>query len=397
MSTITPPTLEGSQAPSSFELLWEKHRGKINLLLAVLVAALALNYGYKFYRQKQIDKVWGGFAVTSCLENGYDNKDAAGMGAIYQAQAELAADLARRLGTTDLAKLEAALPAATGAQKPFLMWMIAYSAFRHRDWNKAEATLDQLQKEFPEHVLVKETSYPVQFRNEKKSEQEDKDTQRKRPELEPQVAGRAVERLRASIAAAKEFKEPEHFKQAALPADAPKYEIKFKGDFGKVVIALWPEKAPKHAEKFAELVKANHWNGVRVDEVRRPGNTMFQKHQPMQMHFGYLTTVGQADRTKWRDTEPSKQQVDYEVNDLSHFPGAVAAQMDGEKSSVDRIWINVTDNAGDDGQKVVFGYVVEGLDNLKKICELGLGGEKEENAGTGTPSQDVEIESITKL
>ncbi|GAB4135962.1 MAG: hypothetical protein Fur0037_00090 [Planctomycetota bacterium] len=397
MSSITPPSLEGTEGANQLEILWEKHKKTINLLLSALVVALGINYGYRYYRQKQIDRVWGGFAVTTGLATGYNNPRAEGQGGIFQAQALLAGDLAVQLADKDPAALEAGIASAPAAQRPFLRWAAAYSAYQHRDWDRAERLLSQLEKDYPEHVLVRETSYPVQFRESKKEEASDnKNDNRKKPDLEPAVAGSMVDRLRASIAEARAFHEPEQFAKPPIPEDAPRVEVKFKGGYGKFVIALLPDKAPKHVAKFLELVEKKHWDGVRVDEIHRPGKTLFQRHQPRAFHFGFLTSKD-PDRTKWKDTKPSTEQVEYEANDLSHFPGAVAASMEAEKSSVDRIWINVDDDAGNDGEAVVFGYVVEGLESLGAICDLTIEREQERLAGRGTPTEDVEIESVTKL
>lgn len=395
MSSTPPTPLHGSVAPNQLELLWEKHRRTVNIILAAVVVSLLFKYGYQYYSQKQLDDLWGRFAVSTSLDDGYAGGDTTVQQGMFIAQTELPGSLAKQLASTDDTQLKAGLAAGTTEQKPWYLWLLAYSAFRHEDWATAESYLDQLQNGYPDHVLVRQTGYPVQFREEKKVEGKDEVNNRK-PDLVAPEEGTAVAKLRANIAKAKSFSLPERFAKPEIPADAPKVEIQFNGDFGKAVIALLPNAAPKHVEKFLELVKADHWKGVHVDEVHRPGNTMYQKHQPYMLHFGYMTSKG-ANREEWKDKQPSKEQVDYESNDLSHYPGAVSARMEGDKSSVDRIWINVSDDVADDGERVVFGYVVDGLDNLKKICELSLGGEKEENAGSGTPEQDVMIESITKL
>jgi hypothetical protein len=44
----------------------------------------------------------------------------------------------------------------------------------------------------------------------------------------------------------------------------------------------------------------------------------------------------------------------------------------------------------------VFGYVVEGLDNLKRVCEAAMSTQEEEK-GSGRPSANIRVTSVTKL
>lgn len=313
---------------------------------------------------------------------------------------QLPASLAKKLGDSELASLEGMVASAQPAQRPFLLWAVAFCASRHKEWDKAESTLNSLEKEFPNHVLVKPTDFPVQFREPKKEAEGEENKPNKKVELVPPEAGSAVARLRANIVREKSFVMPSQFAKPTIPTDAAKVAIEFKGK-GKVVIALMSEQAPEHCKKFLAMLEdektKDHWNGVRVDQIRRPGNQLYTKHTPSMLHFGYLTTKGQDDRTKWNDPKPSTEQVAYEYNSLSHFEGAVAAQMEGDKSSVDRIYMYASDNPAQDGDNVIFAYVVEGLDVLKQICALPLNSEQEEDNGQGTPSEIVEIESVTKL
>ncbi|MDO8349214.1 MAG: peptidylprolyl isomerase, partial [Planctomycetota bacterium] len=118
--------------------------------------------------------------------------------------------------------------------------------------------------------------------------------------------------------------------------------------------------------------------------------------RPRQLHLGFQSTKD-ADRTKWIKTDPSNHQIDFEKNVLSHFQGAVSARegVDG-KSCVDRMWIAVEDAAEEDGTRVVFAYVVEGLENLKKLCDSAMTSTEDE-AGIGIPTDNVTVVSVTVL
>jgi cyclophilin family peptidyl-prolyl cis-trans isomerase len=133
---------------------------------------------------------------------------------------------------------------------------------------------------------------------------------------------------------------------------------------------------------------------MNVDEIRRPREGM--EYPPRAMHLGFASSK-EADREKWVSTEPSSHQLDFEENNLSHFPGAVAARIEaGEKSCSDRFWICADDSSSDDGSRVIFGYVVEGLDVIKKICEASLSAQ-DEQAGVGKPTENITVTAVKVL
>ena len=177
------------------------------------------------------------------------------------------------------------------------------------------------------------------------------------------------------------------------PADATKVKFELSGGYGSFVVALMPQ-APRHREAFLKLVEQGYWKDLAIDEIRRaPKN----RKQAQELHFGLESTRGADDRSKWTDTEASKNQVDFEDSNLSHFSGAVSGRnaADG-KSCADRLWISVEDAPDHDGDRVVFGYVVEGLENLKKVCEAPMTTQEEEQ-GIGKPSDTIRVTSVTKL
>ena len=97
---------------------------------------------------------------------------------------------------------------------------------------------------------------------------------------------------------------------------------------------------------------------------------------------------------EWITTEPSKHLLDFEDNPLSHFAGAVSGRVgvDG-KSCADRFWIVADDASSVDGERVVFGYVVEGLDVVKRACEESMSAQ-EESAGRGRPTANIRVTSV---
>ncbi len=380
MTATTPQPMEGTQAPNQIEYLYERYRPALKWLLVVVVGVFAAYYFFKYQQQKAVDEYWTQFNVTIGTEGIYT-----------QEHAGLPPALTDLLADQDLAELESRLAAADAQQKPFLLITVARKAMLDGNWDRAESALTELETQYPKHSLVTATSHPIQIREQKEVE-DPTPAQRRKPEYEEPVAGSIVARMREQIAAARDYSTPEHFQKPEIPADATKVVIEFEG-YGNVTIALMPQ-APKHEEKFLALVDENFWDGQNVDEIQRDGESAWSK-RPMQLHFGFASTK-EADRTKWVKTDASEHQIAFEETGLSHFPGAVSARAgeDG-KSAVDRIYISVEDNPDQDDRRVVFGYVVEGLDVVEEICRASMTAQ-EETSGMGAPTENITIKSVTK-
>ncbi|MCB9884401.1 MAG: peptidylprolyl isomerase [Planctomycetes bacterium] len=380
--SATPPQLEGSESPSQIEFLWERYRRLIQVIVGALFLALLGNYGWRYMEQTKLDSKWSKFASSISLDEGYVDIKNAGD------------SLTDQVDQMSAAELDTALAAADSTQKPFVLLAIARNAMHEANWDRAEKALADLEKEFPNHSLVQSSPYPVQIRKEvKKDEKEEATNQRRKPEYEPAQAGSVVGLMREQIAAAKVYQPPAQFAPITPPADATK--VKFTVTGGRSFVIALMDQTPEHKAKFLDLARKNFWVGLHVDEIQRPGEG-FTKGLARQMHFGYESTK-ELDSTKWTTTEPSKNTVPFENSDLSHFPGAVSARTEADgKSAVDRIFIVADDASRYDGERCVFGYVVEGLDAIKSICEEPMTAQEEE-AGRGKPAQSVAIESVEVL
>jgi len=381
MTAALPPQMEGTQAPSAVEMLWHQYRGLFRLLVLALIVSLGLNYGWAYYQRVERDREYSAFAATTGLANGYNNSSLPAsleQQRLQQAYMQLPGDLSKEVAKLDDAKLEQAIQQADAARKPYLIWVAAARAVETQQWEKAEAALARLEGEYPKHVLCVTTDYPVQVRPEVKKD-EAADAVKKpnqKPDLEPAKQGSLVSMLRAQIASHKSFQLPAQFRQPPDPENAPKVKVKLSGGCGEFTIALLPEAAPKHVAKFLELVDAKFFDGIKVDEIHRDG-TRAKFYDP-EFHFGFEKTKTTDDRTQWLDSNPSANQVEWETNDLSHFPGAIAARAEGDKSSPDRLWVCIDDLAKMDGNRVIFGFVVEGLDKIRGITDAPFSTSQEE-------------------
>lgn len=383
MSAQPPTALEGTQAPSQIEFLWERYRPLVWTIVVALMIALAGNYGFKYYKQKTVDSQWSGFVSLVGLDDAYTQTDTA--------RSQVQRSLTEELRSTELTKLEAGMADATDAQKPYLLLAIARKAILESQWDRAESALAELEQKYPHHSLVKATDYPVQVRE--VLDPKAVSTPQKPPDLKPAEAGSAVTKMRSEIAAARVYSRPSQFQRIDPPADAKKVQIEFSNG-SKVVIALMGEHAPKHVDAFLKFAtEGEGWKGMAVDEIQRP--TGFNG-QPRQMHLGYASTR-EEDRTKWTTTDPSTNPLEFEASKLSHFPGAVSGRVEADgKSSVDRFWIVADDAPRYDGERVVFGYVVEGLEQVQRICDESMSAQ-EEQAGRGRPTENIRVTGVSVL
>lgn len=385
MSATPPSVLEGTQSPSQIELLWERYRSLAYVIVFAVIAALGVNYAVKYFNQKERDASWTSFVTSLGFEKTYTDSSKS-----FNSLTDL-------LRNVDLPTIEGSLSKALPAQKPFLLMALSRRAIIEKQWDRAESALKELETGFPNHSLVIASKYPIQTREEVKDE-EPKDKvipvqqKPKKQEWKPAVAGSAVAMVRQQIAAARGYAPPAQFARVEVPADAIKVKFELSEGFGSFVIALMPQ-APNHRDAFLKLVEGGFWKDIAVDEIRRPAK--FFK-QPLELHFGFESTKSD-DRTKWNTTEPSKNTLEFETANLSHFAGAVSARNEADgKSCSDRLWICVDDNPSHDGDRVVFGYVVEGLDNLQRVCEAAMSTQEEEK-GSGRPSANIRVTAVTKL
>jgi cyclophilin family peptidyl-prolyl cis-trans isomerase len=380
MSATPPSTLEGTEAPNPFEVLWERYRSLILTVITAVLLALVGNSLWTYMQKEAVSENWSQFSASLGMEAFYADPEAG----VYS--------MPDALEKLEMADLEKGLAEASEAQKPYLHLAIARKAMLESDWDRATSALAAIESGYPKHDLLAVTKRAVQSRDPKKVE--DGEETPTEPQWEDGAEGSVVSLMKKQIEDAKNFQLPVSFQKPEIPADAKKVKFTF-GDYGSFTMALMPS-APKHAQALLDLVTKDDgawWKGIAVDEIHR--STKGGK-QPYSLHFG-LETSKDDDRTKWSATEPSTHQVEWEDTGLSHFAGAVAASPEAEgMSCCDRLWISVDDEASMDGNRVVFAYVVEGLDVLRAICEAGLDIQDEER-GQGRPTENIRITAVEAL
>lgn len=413
------PALEGQiRSPNPIELFWEKNRKSVIAVGVIAALATAGYYGLQYMRQRSTDDRWSQLAAATGLDRGYTEEGS--LAAIFKSQQqnkevwfnyylratqnELVSDVLADLKAVGLPEIEQRLAAARGQDtEPLILWAAANRAREERDWDACERYLDELEKKFPKHFLCAETDYPVQYREEKESEKPVKDEKKTadkkdKPELLPPVRGSETRMLRAHVTREKEFR-AQHVRLyiAPEPDPSPTVVLKLTGnDYqGEVKIRFYRAAAPKHVDNFLQKCKDGFFNGQRIHMVQRQGADGAADSAPHQIQFG-LPGSKDDDRTKWVAADDASK-LDFEESPISHFPGMVAAASAAEgKSSAEQIWINANDCAQFvDGDRVVFGRVVEGLELIAEITQGTFETEDMRRSGQGRPAGSITIESTT--
>ncbi len=241
---------------------------------------------------------------------------------------------------------------------PWALYIAATSALAQRHFDEAKQCVDRLRQEYPTHSLVTE-----------------------KYTLEGGSPQSLVERLDQRITGQREWAQshPELFQNPELPADAPR--VRLNTDRGAIVLGLYSNLAPKHVENFLKLVREGFYKGTKFHRVLK--GMMIQGGDPN-------TVAGET--STWGQGGPGYK-LDREQNSLKHFAGFLSAakQAGDTQSSGSQFFITTGEGHQWDGQYVVFGKVLEGMDVVNKIEAGALA------TGTDRPEDPATIQSAEVL
>ncbi len=218
---------------------------------------------------------------------------------------------------------------------PWALWIAATQASDKGEWDQAKQALTLLRQNYPNHPLVVDKQ-PVGAEGAMASMVDELEKR-----YDQQKAWRASH--------------PDLFANPSPPADSPK--VRLKTDQGDVLIALYAKEAPKHVENFLKLCREGYYANTKFHRVIK--DFMIQGGDP---------NSRSDDRKTWGLGGPDYK-VDKEENSLHPFSGYLAAakQPRDTQSSGSQFFITTADKLSIDGQYVVFGKVLEGMDVVHKI------------------------------
>jgi cyclophilin family peptidyl-prolyl cis-trans isomerase len=206
------------------------------------------------------------------------------------------------------------------------------------DFDGAAQALQTLRADFKEHPLVT-TAYVF--------------AEGEAPETMPDHLGKLIQLQKSWDAG-----HPEWFANPPLPANAPR--VRLNTDKGAIVLGLDPTQAPKHCENFIKLCQSGYYNGTKFHRITSsPGLKMIQGGDPNSKE-GLPSTWGQGG---------PGYKIDHEPSQLHHFAGvlSMAKQPRETESSGSQFFITFDPAHHLDGQHVVFGSVIEGMDVVRQI------------------------------
>src|SRR5690606_32084611 len=125
MSATPPSTLEGTETPNPFEVLWDRYKSLILTVVTAVLLALIGNTVWTYMQQEAVSENWSEFSVNIGLAKAYGDADNS-MNSLPEA-----------LEKIELADLEKGLADADGVQKPYFRLAIARKAMLAGNWERA--------------------------------------------------------------------------------------------------------------------------------------------------------------------------------------------------------------------------------------------------------------------
>jgi cyclophilin family peptidyl-prolyl cis-trans isomerase len=145
-------------------------------------------------------------------------------------------------------------------------------------------------------------------------------------------------------------------------------------DMGKIVVKLYPDKAPKACENFERLAGQGYYNGIIFHRVI--DNFMIQGGDP--------TGTGRGGQSSWGHSFEDEFSPD-----LRHEkPGMVSMANAGPNTNGSQFFITLAPTPWLDNRHTIFGEVIEGMDVVQAIGKVQTGaGDK--------PLKDVVMEKVS--
>ncbi len=171
---------------------------------------------------------------------------------------------------------------------------------------------------------------------------------------------------------------------AKTPASAADEVAVIDTTDGKMVIAFWPDVAPKTVENFKALARKGFYNGTAFHRIVK--GFMIQGGDP--------NTKDPAKKDIYGQGGPGYT-INAEFNDHSHQRGVISmARTRDPNSAGSQFFICLGDASGLDHQYTAFGHLIKGDDVLGKIGDTpcdpnpGMPGE------ISVPKERIEVKSI---
>jgi cyclophilin family peptidyl-prolyl cis-trans isomerase len=151
-------------------------------------------------------------------------------------------------------------------------------------------------------------------------------------------------------------------------------------DYGRIVIELYPNIAPKHVQRFKQLINEGFYNGTLIHRID-PQLGIIQGGDPLSK---------EPDVSKHGTGKSNYPDLPAEFSDLPYERGTVgAARAASPDSANSQFFITIKRQPAFDEKYTVFGRVIEGIGNVDIIANAPV------MPGTEHPADRIVIKSIT--
>jgi cyclophilin family peptidyl-prolyl cis-trans isomerase len=152
------------------------------------------------------------------------------------------------------------------------------------------------------------------------------------------------------------------------------------GDYGRIVIELYPNIAPQHVERFKKLISEKFYDGTAIHRVD-PNLGIIQGGDP-------LSKGGDPDN--WGTGNSPYPNVPAEFSDIPYDRGTLGAARTSDINGANCQWfITLKRQPAFDNKYTVFGKVIDGIKNAEVIMMAPT------QEGSERPSDKVVIKSVT--
>jgi len=169
-------------------------------------------------------------------------------------------------------------------------------------------------------------------------------------------------------------------KSAARPQPDAQVAVIETADYGRIVIELYPNIAPRMVERFKRLISEKFYDGTAVHRVDQELG-IIQGGDPL--------TKGSNTAVYGTGNSPYPN-VPAEFSDIPYERGTLGAARTSDINGANCQWfITLKKQPAFDKKYTVFGHVIEGINNVEVIMNAPT------MPGTPTPSDKVVIKSVT--
>jgi len=152
------------------------------------------------------------------------------------------------------------------------------------------------------------------------------------------------------------------------------------GDYGRIVIELYPNIAPQMVERFKKLINEHFYDGTAIHRID-PELGIIQGGDPQ--------TKG-SNTAMWGTGNSPYPNVPAEFSDIPYERGTLGAARSNDINTANCQWfITLKKQPAFDRKYTVFGHVIDGINNAYVIMHAPT------EQGTERPSDKVLIKSVT--